>query len=266
MEMKLLEFKMILVYNIRNIFKIIIIVFLLSFESLNAQSLTGTRGLIKAPTARMYESGTLAIGMGYVPSKFHKATWNNKLYNELTRGKRTGNAGLNTFITVNLLEFVEVMFRYSHELNMKVSPENGYFPDRMFTARFKLLEEKNNRPAIVLGLQDISAITETTCESCSNFTATYLVGSKIFKYNSFSFDLSLGYAADLLDLPAKDMKGFFGGIEIKHEDFDKVQLLIDYDTQSLNIGVQGYLFDRIHTVFGVMDFEPMFILAYRYKI
>ncbi|NVJ63323.1 MAG: YjbH domain-containing protein [Flavobacteriaceae bacterium] len=241
-------------------FKIIIFGLLLSFGSINAQSLTGTRGLIKAPTARMYESGTLAIGMGYVPSKFFKRT-----YGEF-KGTRTGNAGLNTFVTVTPLPFMEIMFRYSHELNMEVTPQTKYFPDRMFTARFKLLEEKKNRPAVILGLQDISALADVTCESCSNFTTTYLVGSKLLNYKKFSIDVSLGYAADLIDLPAKDMKGFFGGVEIKYNEFEKVQLLLDYDTQSLNIGIQGYLFNKLHTVLGVMDFEPMFILAYRYKI
>lgn len=234
--------------------------------SVSGQSLTGTRGLIKAPTARMYESGTLAIGMGYVPSKFFKRTFNDWYGREQLQGVRTGNAGLTTFITVTPLPFMEIMFRYTHELNMKVNPETTYFPDRMFTARFKLLEEKGNRPAIILGLQDISAITETTCEACSNFTATYLVGSKLFNYKKFSFDISLGYAADLINLPAKDFKGFFGGVEVKYDEFEQAQLLIDYDTTSFNIGLQGFLFNRIHTVLGVMDFEPMFILAYRYKI
>lgn len=244
----------------KGILKVLITLLLLFSFSVSAQSLTGTRGLIKAPTARMYESGTLAIGMGYVPAKFFKRT-----YGEF-KGLRTGSPGLNTFITVTPLPFMEIMFRYSHELNMKVTPQTRYFPDRMFTARFKLLNEKKNRPAIVLGLQDISAITETTCETCSNFTATYIVGSKMINYKNFTFDISMGYGADLIKLPAEDFKGFFGGIEVKYNEFEKAQILIDYDTSSLNIGLQGYLFNRIHTVLGLMDFEPMFIFAYRYKI
>jgi hypothetical protein len=248
-------------YSLNNgVFRVIAALLLLFSLSVNAQSLTGTRGLIKAPTARMYDSGTLAIGMGYVPAKFFKRT-----YGEF-QGLRTGNPGLNTFITVTPLPFMEIMFRYSHELNNKVNLATKYFPDRMFTARFKLLEENKNRPALVLGLQDISAITETTCETCSNFTATYLVGSKLFKYKDFSLDVGFGYAADLIKLQAKDFKGFFGGVEIKYDKFEKAQLLIDYDTSSINIGLQGYLFNRIHTVLGLMDFEPMFIFAYRYKL
>lgn len=243
----------------KGFFRVLVTLLLFSL-SISAQSLTGTRGLIKAPTARMYESGTLAIGMGYVPSKFFIRT------SGPNAGIRSGNSGLNTFVTVTPLPFIEIMFRYSHEFNLRVSPQTQYFPDRMFTARFKLLEEKGNRPALVLGLQDISALTETTCKLCSHFTATYIVGSKIFKYKKITIDTSIGYAADIINLPAKDFKGFFGGLEVKYNEYDDLQLLIDYDTTSLNIGLQGYLFNRIHTVLGLMDFKPMFIFAYRYKI
>lgn len=228
--------------------------------SVSAQSLTGTRGLIKAPTARMYESGTLAIGMGYVPAKFFKKTYGDY------QGLRSGNPGLNTFITFNTLPFMEIMFRYSHEINMKVLPTQNYFPDRMFTVRFKLLDERKNLPAIVLGLQDITAITETTCKVCSNFTATYIVGSKIINHRNFTFDFSLGYATDLKKLPAKDFKGFFGGIEIEHKELDNIQILIEHDSTSFNIGLQGYLYNRLHAVIGLMDFKPMYVFAYRYKI
>lgn len=232
---------------------------LLASSIASAQSLTGTRGLIKAPTARMYESGTLAIGMGYVPAKFFKRT-----YGEY-QGLRTGNPGLNTFITVNPLPFMEIMFRYSHELNMKVNPNTKYFPDRMFTARFKLLNERKKNPAIVLGLHDISELLVLTTGG-SNFSSAYFVGSKNYIIGNFNIDSSIGYAFGFKNFPTRDFKGIFGGVEIKYNEFDNAHLLIDYDTTSLNIGLQGFLFDRIHTVIGLMDYKPMLILAYRYKI
>ena len=72
---------------------------------LQAQSLTGTRGLMKAPTARMYPDNTLVLGAAYIPSGIFKRTYGQY------QGVVTGNAGLNTFVTVNFLPFVEVMFR-----------------------------------------------------------------------------------------------------------------------------------------------------------
>jgi len=243
----------------KGILRVLTSMLILFSINVNAQSLTGTRGLIKAPTARMYESGTLAIGMGYIPAKFFKRT-----YGEF-KGIRTGNPGLNTFITVNPLPFMEIMFRYSHELNMKVNQQTKYFPDRMFTARFRILEENKSRPSIVIGLQDISEALFLTSGG-SNYSSAYVVGSKLIKLKNFHFDLSLGYSNDIRYLPAKSYKGIFGGVEIQYNEFKKAQLLIDYDTTSLNIGLQSYLLSRIHTVIGLMDLEPMFLLAYRYKI
>ena len=59
-----------------------------------AQSTTGTRGLVKAPTARMFEDGTLALGAAYIPPGYHKRTHGAR------KGDLTGNASLNTFVTV----------------------------------------------------------------------------------------------------------------------------------------------------------------------
>ena len=109
------------------IFRVIAALLLFYSFNVSAQSLTGTRGLIKTPTARMYESGTLAFGMGYVPAKFFYPTGG---YN-VVKGVRSGNAGLNTFITINLLPFMEVMFRYSHEFNVKVTEEPSLIVDAL---------------------------------------------------------------------------------------------------------------------------------------
>lgn len=238
----------------------LLILLLFFYFDANAQSLTGTRGLIKAPTARMYESGTLAIGMGYVPAKFFTRT------SGPNYGVRSGNAGLNTFINVTALPFLEIMFRYSHEFNIQVSPQTRYFPDRMFTARFKILNESKYKPSLVLGLQDLGGALKLTSSSANFYTSTYLVSSKLINLNNFTFDVSIGYGFNYNEVKAKEFKGLFGGIEIYYNGFKNTQLLLDFDTTSLNLGVQKYLFNRIHTVIGLMDFEPMFLFAYRYKI
>ncbi len=104
------------------------------------------------------------------------------------------------------------MFRYTHELNVPVNPETKYFSDRTFTIRGRLLKEKKYLPAIVLGLQDASAIFGDTCLNCSNYSAIYFVGSKNIMTDYGNFDLSMGYAFDYKDIKAKDYKGVFGGI------------------------------------------------------
>jgi hypothetical protein len=95
---------------------------LFSIAPVNAQSTTGTRGLVKAPTARMFEDGTLSLGAAFIPPGYHKRTFGAK------KGDIVPNAGLNTFVTVNLFPFMEVMFRYSHELNL---PSITLLPKRL---------------------------------------------------------------------------------------------------------------------------------------
>ena len=243
--------------------------FLLAFLLLNfssySQSTTGTRGLVKAPTARMFEDGTLSIGAAFIPPGYFKKT------HGLQKGKLTGNAGLNTFVTVNLFPFMEVMFRYSHEMNVTPSFQNGYFPDRMFTARFKLFNETEKLPAIVLGMQDVVAFFAPDAAgggTTPNYASTYLVASKNFSYRGFNIDTSLGYGTDLADIPAKEFKGIFGGVEITTPYLENTQLLLDYDATYMNIGVQKQIFNRVQ---AMVSYYPNYqkigwVLAYRYKM
>lgn len=226
------------------------------------QSLTGTRGLIKAPSARMYENNTLAIGAAYIPSGIFKRTYGKY------RGLVTGNAGLNTFVTVNLLPFAEIMFRYSHEFNMNVTPVTGYFPDRMLTARFKVLNESKNVPAVVLGFQDVTAAFDISCENCANYSSNYIVASKLFHLKrGYMIDFSLGFGTSLRNLKAKEFKGLFGGVEVFSPLSKDFSFLMDYDADYFNLGVNGYLFKRVHFSLGLTDFSKYtWLIAYRYQI
>ncbi len=97
------------------------------------QSVTGTSGLIHIPSARMLEDGQLVFRAS-IPKPFFRF------------GKNL-NPGLNTYITYGILPFVEIMFRYTHELNIPVNARTQYFPDRMFGFRARLLNEKKLLPS-----------------------------------------------------------------------------------------------------------------------
>ena len=237
---------------------------LLSFSSYS-QSTTGTRGLVKAPTARMFEDGTLALGAAFIPPGYHKATYG------WQKGKLIGDAGLNTFVTVNLFPFMEVMFRYTHTFNYKVTPQTRYFPDRMFSARVRLIEENKKFPAIVLGIQDVAGFFDSQVLNNSsepNFSSFYLVGSKKIEINSLIIDASLGFGTRVKQFYAKEFKGLFGGVEISTPYLEDTQLLLDYDATYINIGVQKQFFKRLHTM---VNYYPNYqkigwVLAYRYKM
>ena len=238
---------------------------LFSIAPINAQSTTGTRGLVKAPTARMFEDGTLSLGAALIPPGYHKRTFGAK------KGDLVPNAGLNTFVTVNLFPFMEVMFRYSHELNLPVTPITGYFPDRMFTARFKVLDENNRRPDLTIGLQDAVSFFDSNAGEDGdnpNFSSIYTVASKKFIFKEYQVDISLGFGSGIGNMPAKEFDGLFGGVEITTPYLENTQLLIDYDATYINLGVQRQFFRNLHTM---VSYYPNYqkvgwVLAYRYKM
>ena len=222
----------------------------------HAQSTTGTRGIVKAPTARMFEDGTLAIGAAFIPPGYFKQTFRYS-------GKPSPNAGLNTFITLNFFPRLEIMFRYTHELNTPVNVETQYFPDRMLGFRVRLLSEKNYLPAIVFGLQDPSAIFGDTCLVCTNYSATYFVGSKNFKTDFGNFDLSIGYAFDFKELKAKDFKGVFGGISFSPIFYENASFLFEHNNKGFNTGISTIVLSRFNLMLGLWNIDkPIFSFNY----
>ena len=237
--------------------KLILIVLLLVGGVVSGQSVTGTSGLIHIPSARMLEDGQLVIGAAFIPKPYFTRTYGPGRENIRL------NPGLNTYVTYALFPFMEVMFRYTHELNVPVTLETKYFPDRMFGFRARLLKEKKYLPAIVLGLQDASAIFGETCLICSNYTATYFVGSKNIKTGFGNFDLSVGYAFDFKELKARDYKGVFGGVSFTSSFYDDLSILFEHNSKGINTGFKLNLISKFNLMFGVWNLDkPTFAFNY----
>ena len=229
---------------------LLLIILLISWKGFS-QSTNGMSGLIHIPSARMLEDGQLVIGAAYIPKPYFQ------------RYNRRLNPGLNTYITYGILPFVEVMFRYTHELNMPVNTTTGYFPDRMLGFRARLLSEKKYLPALVLGLQDASAITGDTCLVCSNYSATYFVGSKNIKTEFGNFDLTLGYAFDFFELKSKDYMGVFGGISFSPNFFKNASILIENNSKGINTGIGLTGFSKFNLMLGLWNLDkPTFSFNY----
>lgn len=237
--------------------KLVVIVFLVIGGMVSGQSVTGTSGLIQIPSARMLEDGQLVLGAAYIPNGIYHRTYGPDKF-------KTGiNPGLNTYVTYGLLPFFEIMFRYSHELNLPVSPETEYFPDRMFSARLRVLNETKNLPSIVFGIHDLSQyISEVT--GYPNFSANYIVVSKFFNVsNNLNIDLNFGYAFDISKFTSIAYRGFFGGIKIKHNSFNKLSLSAEYDSKKFIFGAKLKLFNNLEIMGGIWDFDkPTFAFNY----
>ena len=221
---------------------------------LHSQSITGTQGQFFIPTAEMHPDRTLVLGAGYIPKGYFQ------------RYNRSVNPGMPTFVTVSLLPFVEIMFRYTHELNMRVNPETNYYPDRMFAGRIRLLKESKYIPAIVVGANDFTKALGLSTAS-TNYSSTYVVGTKSFKYLNYQFAASLGYGSDVLELDRYDFLGAFGGVELSHKRFASSTVALEYDTRNLHLSVGHTFFDRLVLKAGLWDLKkPAAMIAYKYQI
>ncbi|MEK9612657.1 MAG: YjbH domain-containing protein, partial [Flavobacteriaceae bacterium] len=109
--------------------KLFVLCVLFSMFASQGQSVVGTSGLIHVPSARMLEDKQFALGAAFIPTPY------------FYRYKRNFNNGLNTYVTFGILPFVEIMFRYTHELNVPVNMATKNFPDRMLGFRLRILNE-----------------------------------------------------------------------------------------------------------------------------
>jgi len=245
--------------------KLVVIVFLVVSGFVSGQSVTGTSGLIHIPSARMLEDGQLVIGAAYIPKPYF--TYVNR--GGYLGGQLRNNPGLNTYITYQILPFAEIMFRYTHELNMPVTVENKYFPDRMLSARIRVLNEKKKIPSLVFGFHDFGAIIIPFDRRVSvmfegsinnNFSSSYMVISKLFRKSFLEFDLSVGYGSDFFKIGTSSFNGIFGGLQINALKFS---LIIEYDSQYFHTGIKWRQLNSINLMFGLWDLnKPTFSFNY----
>jgi hypothetical protein len=172
-----------------------------------------------------------------------------------------------TYVTATFFPWMEVMFRYTHHVGIEVSPITLYFPDRMLTVRLQLIKEKKYVPAVLFGLQDMSGAVGVTMEAATQYSSTYGVATKNFKWQQWQVGVSAGYAFDFLDMPTTDFKGLFGGVSISHKSIKNVGLLLEHDSETFNAGVELFLFNRLQLLLGAANFDaPVAGISYRYSL
>lgn len=236
--------------------KLLVFCLLVINSILNAQSVTGTRGLVHIPTAELFEDKTFVLGASYIPKGY------------FIRFNQSVNPGMPTYATLTLFPFMEVMFRYTNELNLKVNPETKYFPDRMMVFRIKALNESTYRPSILIGLQDMTGgFGLSSSKGANNYPATYVVATKNFKYKQFKVSTTTGYAFDFLEVKTKDHKGLFGGVELSYEKLPEASFMIEHDSYVINTGVKYFAFNHLQLMVGLWDLKKLTAnLSFRYQL
>lgn len=223
----------------------IILIIIIFQKAIYSQSIQGTSGLINLPTARMLEDKKLVIGAAFIPK------------NIFQRYNRKFNPGLNTYVTYAILPYTEVMFRYTHELNTPIRPptinQYGYFPDRMFSIRFRVLGETKVLPSIVFGFHDLSSILNKTVSAATNYNASYIVFSKKINLKLIHFDFSSGYAYKLGEFKNYEYAGFFIGSDVQFSKYKNLNFYFEYDSKYPNIGFNINLINKFVLRYGLIN-------------
>lgn len=230
--------------------------FALISSNLYGQSLTGTNGLFKVPSAFVGSDGQAYIGASIYPKGFYELFDSGDLY-----------TGMPTFMTLSLYGRIEVMFRYTHQLGQVVNYQTRYFPDRMFSLRFNVLREGEYYPAITAGVHDVSGFLRSTSIS-PWFFATYLVATKTIESSSFTIVPTVGFSFDVgASNRSRVFNGFLAGIELTYNRFPNFIILGEYDSMSMNIALKTTVLDHLHFAFGLLDMKaPSAFFTYRFNL
>ena len=185
-----------------------------------SQSLTGSGGLIWAPTAYLQPDRSLSVGISYNP----------KNYPFLDYSRQAGVGEGLLFVNLSYLPFLELTGR----LTMPENAENNFgIGDRSFLVRVQLLKEKKVLPAIAVGVSDPVGT--------SFHHSNYLVSSKSIALGARSIlSFHAGFGGDLIPSKPSRIRGLFGGMGLKC--WEKVQLQVEYDSQKINAGLALFPF------------------------
>lgn len=194
--------------------------------SSEAQSLTGTTGLVSVPTAEMAADGTLTAGVNVLDRR----------YNGYTRDGLDDHRSMVQFVRIGFLPFAEVGLRLSRLMGYSEPQALG---DRMVSVRLRLVPERTFTPAVVVGAHDLVGTRI--------FHSLYVVGSKGWDSVPVLSAVSahLGYGGHLEAVTARgyQFQGVFGGIAVAPRRW--VVLMVEHDAEHVNAGL------RLHPIRGI---------------
>lgn len=198
-----------------------------------SQSLTGTTGLLRIPTANLAKDKTVILGASFLNKQL--LAYSNYQYDAI--------AG---YATIGFLPFLEISIRYTRKIDMpSLEYKTREFADRMPSFRLRLLKEKKNQPALAIGSGDF--ITSVKGSGPHYFASYYAVITKNLFANTKkpALELTVGYAFKIGNARYYDMRGVFGGARIYHPNYQWFSAMIDFDSRYWNMGIRLFLFKHL---------------------
>lgn len=178
----------------------------------------GFTGLIYTPSAYVTPWKTIDVGFTHFSQ-------------EISRTYEAGISNERAFITsIAFFPFMEVSLKltrpYSNERKVPLRGRRFFgIGDRSVSARFRILKETKNRPALVFGIQD------PFFSASAFFNTTYAVASKTLTRGQWNLTANAGwgYSDD-----QEFLHGAFGGLNVN---WKMINLMVEYDTEGLNTGL-----------------------------
>ncbi|MDL2241522.1 YjbH domain-containing protein [Bacteroidales bacterium OttesenSCG-928-L03] len=208
---------------------------------LNAQYSQGTTGLLNTPTAEMQPDGTFMAGANFLPETMLPEYWDY-------------NSG-NYFLNITFLSFFEVAYRCTF-IRHDYGNGNQWQQDRSVSLRLRALKESRYLPALLLGSNDAFTTSQVNMfkDSGGNrfFSSVYGVATKHFDWGG-EWGMTLGY---MIPFHSKvEREGLFGGLSYSPSFLPEGKGMLEYDTESVNIGVSYRLFRHLSIHAFAYNFE-----------
>lgn len=207
-----------------------------------AQRSLGVSGLLNIPSADMQEDGTFMAGGNYLPQEMLPREW----------GYNSGNY----FVNLTFLPFMEVAYRCTL---LKVESTGKWNQDRSVSLRLRPLKEGKWWPSVVIGSNDLLTTGELNpfLDSGGNryFSSVYAVGTKHFGF--YGHDIGVTVGGHVPFRSKSENKGVFGGVSYRPAFLKPLEVMAEYDSKAVNMGVSARLFDHFSLYAYCYDFKTV---------
>ena len=239
---------------------ILVLYIIISTSTLSAQFTDGITGLLHIPNALTQKDGTFFLGGNYLNYRKVPFITSKHIYNTY-----------NYFINITLFSRLEIA--YICTLNQGI-PYHSYWPqstwgrytnqDRHFAGKFQIVKEGewwNHMPSIAVGVSDPTTgqngkdYSGISVGSIGNgyFNRWYAAISKHFYYKGIG---NFGVHATYLYNQRTDypLNGLGWGINFRPDFHRNLNLIVEHDTKTLNVGALYSLWaDHFNVLFELQD-------------
>lgn len=244
--------KIMSIFNLNNDFEkffISMLLIIVSYIPVHAQTVIGTTGMMNVPTADMRPAGTFDGGASFIQKELlYKKDYNTFLY----------------YVSFTPFSWVEMTLRETLIKTRKSStdPKMGFYQqDRSLSIRLRPLKEGKYWPAVVVGSNDFYSD-----HGASQYACVYGVLSKHVPVKAFgTFEATLGYARHLKSGTTYD--GVMGGLSFAPQFCPDIRIMGEYDSEGYNVGLGAFLFRHLNITCFTREFKGInATLSYQYTI